>query len=70
MATAALRLTFPNGAPHPCPPFSELTGPQQRAMRTLANLAPGAQHRANFTLMMQAWNLPNRAETSLPDSPR
>ena len=41
MAAAAQRLTFPKGAPHRCPPFGELTGPQQRAMRTLANLAPG-----------------------------
>ena len=47
MAAAALRLTFPNGTPHPRPPFGELTGPQQRAMRTLASLGPGTWHWAS-----------------------
>src|SRR5712691_6327053 len=34
------RLTFPNGAPHPLPPYGELTEPQQRVVRTLAGLGP------------------------------
>ena len=44
MAAVALWPTFPNGTPHPRPPFGELTGPQQRAMRPLANLGPGTWH--------------------------
>jgi HEAT repeat protein len=40
MTTAALRLAFPRGAPHPLPPYGQLTEPQQRVVRTLAGLGP------------------------------
>jgi hypothetical protein len=58
MTAAALRLAFPLGAPHPLPPYDQLTEPQQRAVRTLADLGPGTWRWGNFMLMLQAWNLP------------
>lgn len=58
MAAAALRLTFPRGAPRPLPPYNQLTEPQQRAVRTLAGLDPGTWRWGNFTSILRAWNLP------------
>jgi hypothetical protein len=40
VTAAALRLTFPHGAPHPLPPFDELTEPQRQVVRILAGLGP------------------------------
>ncbi|WP_246239686.1 HEAT repeat domain-containing protein [Acrocarpospora corrugata] len=57
---AALRLTFPGGAPRPLPSFAELTEPQQRVVRVLAELSPETWRWANFTSIMQNWHLPNR----------
>jgi hypothetical protein len=59
MTAAALRLTFPRGAPHPLPPYDQLTEPQQRVVRTLADLGPGAWRWGNFMSLLQAWNLPS-----------
>ena len=59
MTAAALRLTFPNGAPHPLPPFDELTEPQRRVVRILAGLGPETWRWANFTSIMRTWNLPS-----------
>jgi hypothetical protein len=59
MTAAALRLTFPRGAPHPLPPYDQLTEPQQRVVRTLADLGPGTWRWGNFMSLLQAWNLPS-----------
>jgi hypothetical protein len=59
MAAAALRLTFPRGAPHPLPPYKQLNEPQQRVVRTLADLGPGTWQWGNFMSILQAWNLPS-----------
>jgi hypothetical protein len=53
------RLTFPNGAPHPLPPYGELTEPQQRVVRTLADHGPDTWRWANFISIMRTWNLPS-----------
>jgi HEAT repeat protein len=58
MTTAALRLTFPGGAPDPLPPFQDLTEPQRRAVRILAELAPETWRWGNFLAIMQSWDLP------------
>ena len=55
MAAVALWPTFPNGTPHPRPPFGELTGPQQRACAPWPTSDPAPGTWANFMLMMQAW---------------
>ncbi|MGI5493236.1 HEAT repeat domain-containing protein [Microtetraspora malaysiensis] len=59
MATAALRLTFGEGAPRPLPPFEELTEPQQRVVRVLAELGPETWRWGNFVEIVRAWNLPS-----------
>jgi hypothetical protein len=59
MTTAALRLTFPRGAPHPLPPCGQLTEPQQRVIRILADLGPGTWRWGNFTSILRACNLPS-----------
>ena len=59
VATAALQLTFPRGAPHPLPPYHQLTEPQQRVVRTLADLEPDTWRWGNFMLILRAWNLPS-----------
>jgi hypothetical protein len=59
MTTAALRLTFPRGAPYPLPPYSQLTEPQQRVIRILADLGPGTWRWGNFTSILRACNLPS-----------
>ena len=59
MAAAALRLAFPRGAPHPLPPYNQLTEPQQRTVRTLADLGSGTWRWGNFMSILQAWNLPS-----------
>ncbi|MBC6456676.1 HEAT repeat domain-containing protein [Actinomadura sp. HBU206391] len=58
MAEAALRLTFPAGALSPLPPFEELTEPQRRVVRVLAELGPETWRWVNFTSIMRDWNLP------------
>ncbi len=73
LTTAALRLAFPRGAPHPLPPYGQLTGPQQRVVHTLAALEPDTWCWVNFTSILRAWNLPgthagSRAYASL-DTP-
>lgn len=59
VAAAALRLAFPRGAPHPLPPYHQLTEPQQRVVRTLVGLEPGTWRWGNFTSILRAWNLPS-----------
>jgi HEAT repeat protein len=59
VAAAALRLAFPRGAPHPLPPYHQLTEPQQRVVRTLAGLEPDTWRWGNFMLILRAWNLPS-----------
>lgn len=59
VTAAALRLTFPRGAPHPLPPYHQLTEPQQRVVRTLASLGPDTWRWGNFMLILRAWNLPS-----------
>ena len=59
MASAALGLAFPGGAPHPLPPFGELTEPQRHVVRTLADLGPGSWISVDLKLIMQNWNLPS-----------
>ncbi|MFF3671577.1 HEAT repeat domain-containing protein [Microtetraspora malaysiensis] len=59
MATAALRLTFGEGAPRPLPPFKELTEPQRRVVRVLAELGPETWRWGNFVEIVRAWNLPS-----------
>ncbi|WP_449065123.1 HEAT repeat domain-containing protein [Planomonospora algeriensis] len=58
-AAAALRLTFPGCAPRPLPPFADLTGPQRRTVRVLAELGPETWRWGNFTSIVRAWNLPD-----------
>jgi len=58
VTAAALRLAFPRGAPHPLPPYSQLTEPQRRVVRTLASLEPDTWRWGNFMLILRAWNLP------------
>jgi HEAT repeat protein len=58
MAEAALRLTFTTGALRPLPPFEELTEPQQRVVRVLAELGPETWCWVNFMSIMRDWNLP------------
>jgi hypothetical protein len=52
-------MAFPRGAPHPLPPYDQLTEPQQRVVRTLADLGPGTWRWGNFMSLLQAWNLPS-----------
>jgi hypothetical protein len=63
MADAALRMAFPRGAPHPLPPYNQLTEPQQRVVRTLAGLGPDTWRWGNFTSILRAWNLPSAHDT-------
>jgi hypothetical protein len=63
MADAALRMAFPRGAPHPLPPYNQLTEPQQRTVRTLADLGPDTWRWGNFTSILRAWNLPSAHDT-------
>jgi len=58
MTSAALRLAFPGGAPDPLPPLGELTEPQQRVVRTLAELGPETWRWVNFTEILRNWGLP------------
>jgi hypothetical protein len=59
MATAALQLTFPRGAPHPLPPYDQLTEPQRHVVRTLANLGTDTWRWGNFMSILRTWNLPS-----------
>lgn len=59
MIAAALRLTFPDGAPHPLPPFDELTEPQRRVVRILAGLGQETWRWGNFISIIRSWNLPS-----------
>jgi HEAT repeat protein len=59
LTTAALQLAFPRGAPHPLPPYGQLTQPQQRVVHTLAALGPDTWRWVNFTSILRAWNLPD-----------
>jgi hypothetical protein len=59
VATAALRLAFPRGAPHPLPPYNQLAEPQQRVVRTLAGLGSDTWRWGNFMSILRAWNLPS-----------
>ncbi|MER6949424.1 HEAT repeat domain-containing protein [Nonomuraea sp. NPDC000554] len=59
MTAAALRLTFPHGAPRPLPPFEELTAPQRRVVQVLAELGPETWRWVNFMSILRSWNLPS-----------
>ena len=41
------------------PPYDQLTEPQQRVVRTLADLEPGTWRWGNFMSTLRAWNLPS-----------
>jgi hypothetical protein len=60
IASAALRLAFPEGPVDPFPAFEGLTGPQQRLVRVLAEADSATWRWANFTQILRAWRLPGR----------
>ncbi|TDB76129.1 HEAT repeat domain-containing protein [Actinomadura sp. KC216] len=57
---AVLRHVFGQPGDAPRPPFEELTEPQQRTVRTLAEMGDDTWRWGNFTLMLSAWGLPSR----------
>ncbi|ADG87769.1 HEAT repeat domain-containing protein [Thermobispora bispora] len=72
MVGAALRLAFPDGPLRRVPPFAELTAPQRRLVRILADLDPDSWRGCHFDRTLQKWNLPAdraacRAYAGLPE---
>jgi hypothetical protein len=57
---AVLRHVFGQPPSGPLPPFAELTEPQQRAVRTLAEMGDDTWRWGNFMLMLNSWGLPSR----------
>jgi hypothetical protein len=60
IASAALRLAFPEGPAPVTPPFAELGERQRRVVRALAELGPETWKWANFAEIVAAWRLPRR----------
>lgn len=58
-AEAVLRRVFGQLRSAPLPPYSDLTEPQQRVVRTLAEMGDDTWRWANFMLMLNAWGLPS-----------
>ncbi|MFF5258969.1 HEAT repeat domain-containing protein [Actinomadura viridis] len=62
-AEAVLQHVFGKPGSAPLPPYEDLTEPQQRAVRTLAEMGNDTWRWGNFQLMLSAWGLPSqRAE--------
>jgi hypothetical protein len=59
-AEAVLQHVFDRPATAPLPPYEQLTEPQQRAVRTLAEMGDDTWRWGNFMLMLSAWGLPSK----------
>ncbi|GLZ08232.1 hypothetical protein Acsp03_56980 [Actinomadura sp. NBRC 104412] len=59
-AEAVLQHVFGQPRSGPLPPFAELTEPQQRAVRTLAEMGDDTWRWGNFMLLLSAWGLPSQ----------
>jgi hypothetical protein len=62
ITAAALRLTFGAARLPSRPPYEDLTEPQRRTVRILAELGEDTWQWANFTQILRAWNLPDQRE--------
>ena len=60
ITAAALRLTFGAERLPSRPPYKDLTEPQRRTVRILAELDEDTWQWANFTQILRAWNLPDQ----------
>ena len=61
-AATALRLTFGPEPPATRPPFAELTEPQRRTVRILAEIGERTWLWTDFTDILRDWNLPDRRD--------
>lgn len=55
---AVLQHAFGQPGRAPLPPYEELTEPQRRTVRTLAEMGDDTWRWGNFTMMLRAWGLP------------
>ncbi|MBG6092632.1 HEAT repeat domain-containing protein [Actinomadura viridis] len=59
-AEAVLQHVFGKPGTSPLPPYEDLTEPQQRAVRTLAEMGDDTWCWGNFMLILSAWKLPSK----------